>query len=278
MTPALTYKYLSSGKYVSYPNRPHRGVFLHHTADQAAPPDPIPSNTGSWGVLFPDRDEIIIQAKPDWATFSVLKTDIFRPTWLLACPNGRVSDANYSADHWEIEYAPQAPYFEQPSQRQIDNVIWYASHMHLPIYGAVPFLGHGQVQSDKWPSEPDGFPWNLYFGTMQPYVGRFYTQPEEHMNPASDADIKNNLEQLEQGINPATSIMQFVYAAYRAGDPPFGNWRGPALPPGEYAATSHDGRSVIRHRFTAGVVEFDPQTGGLGWCEVVARPDEIQVP
>lgn len=269
-TPASSYRY--------YANKPHLGLYLHHTAVSQSAPAPTPSSNGSWHRLFMPNGDVLLAVPPNAAAFCVLKTDIFVPLWQRRCPDHQVSDANYSADNWEIQYNPLLN--ESPTPAQYASITASLKE-HYALYGAVPVLGHGQVQSDKMPSEPTYFDWHgTGFGPYQQYVGRFFTAPEEHMNPATDQEIKDALETFGVGINPDTAIMQFVYAAFRAGDPPFGNWRGPAMlspdgTSGEYPATAPDGNPSVRHRFSAGIVEFNTVTGGIGWQELVKDHPEL---
>ncbi len=278
----ISQQYTPYGSWRDYgPNKPKRGIFLHHTAGSQSAPPPAPSPNGSWNRLFlPNGDRLDSVPTATGAAFCVLKTDIFRPNWLLTAPDWAVSDANYSSINYEIQYAPQAPYGETPTSQQLAS-IRQTLREDYACYGPLPVLGHGQVQSDKWPTEPHGFDYDaVNLGEFQPGQGRFLlpTPPESAaygMNPTPDAQIKGWLESFGQPINPDTAIMKFVYQAFRLGDPPTGNWRGPALPPGEYNATTLDGRSVVRHRFSAGTVEYDPSTGGLGWCELNLHPEIV---
>lgn len=282
MTPPIVYQPTPSNSYRYYGNKPHRGLYFHHTATPQSSPTPLPTSNGSWHKLIAPDGTIHVAVPDNAAAFCVLKTDIFIPQWQVRCPDRMVSDANYSSDNWEIQYAPQAPYYESPTSEQY-NTVSFLLREHYALYGATPVLGHGQVQSDKLATEPTYFDYRrVGLGAYVPYVGRFLLEPtsEEHMNPVDDQTIKDNLEQFGVGINPDTAIMQFVYRAYRAGDPPFGNWRGPALPgpngePGEYASAAPDGNPSVRHRFSGGIVEYNTVTGGIGWTEIVKDHPEL---
>jgi hypothetical protein len=177
-----------------------------------------------------------------------------------------------------------------PSDHQIAS-LKEALQEDYAKYGPGPVLGHGQVQSDKMATEPDGLPWSLVgLGTYQPGVGRFLIEEPQVQNPVTDAQIKGWLETYGVGVNMDTGIMQFVAASFRNGSPPCGNWRGPArwapdgnggelVGVGEYTVNIQmpDGRveQRIRHRFSAGICEFNPITGGLGWMELVNDPAQI---
>jgi uncharacterized protein YvpB len=85
----------------------------------------------------------------------------------------------------------------------------------------------------------------------------------------SDTDLKQYLEQLGQGVNMESAIVKRACLAYRRGET-----RGPAVGD-EYAATSPDGRAVVRQKFSAGIGEYDPATGEVNWVEVVAHPQAV---
>lgn len=264
-----------SSAYTRYPGRPVRGACLHHTATTALY---APQRGKSAHRVFMPDGTIYLQVPLEHAAHTILATDRMRPAWVVRCPDGLVSDANYCTLNYEIVYAPQEPYFQGPTAAQHESVRW-ALQQDYARFGALPIVGHGELQLDKWPSEPHAF---NYFaagvGPMQPGVGRFLIEEEQVTNPATDEEIKGWLETAGVGVNMDTALIKFAADAFRQGPPPFGNWRGPAIGPGEYAVQLPDGRTVARHRFTAGIAEYDPTTGGLGWVEVVANPDQIEPP
>ena len=85
-----------------------------------------------------------------------------------------------------------------------------------------------------------------------------------------DEQLARYLGQLGTPVNMETAIIRRACLAYRHGET-----RGPAIS-GEYPAQAPDGRAVVRQDFTAGIAEYDPQTGGVGWVELVARPDALR--
>jgi Peptidase_C39 like family len=86
----------------------------------------------------------------------------------------------------------------------------------------------------------------------------------------TDEQLASYLSQLGTPVNMETAIIRRACLAYRHGET-----RGPAVS-GEYPAQAPDGRQVIRQNFTAGIAEYDPQTGAVGWVELVARPDALR--
>ncbi|HEU5314797.1 MAG TPA: transglycosylase SLT domain-containing protein [Chloroflexota bacterium] len=97
------------------------------------------------------------------------------------------------------------------------------------------------------------------------------TDEEQEMSiiRISDADLKQYLEQLGHGVNMESAIVKRACLAYRRGET-----RGPAVGD-EYPATAPDGRAVIRQKFTAGIAEYDPATGDVGWVELVTHPEAV---
>lgn len=259
-----------------YPNRPINYIGLHHTADSIYDPLPQPTSNGSWHRLFAPDGTIYNAVPHDAAAFTILATDLWRPSYIVRCPDGAVSDANYCGLQYEIEYAPQAPYNETPTPAQLNSIAW-ALQTDTARYGPVPCLPHGLVQADKWDTEPHLLDYARLQLTWVPGFGYVYNPQEPPVqNPATDDTIKGWLETYGTGVNMDTGIMQFAAQAFRDGAPPHGNWRGPALPgpngePGEYSTP--DG--LVNHRFTAGIAYFNPQTGGIGWREIVLHPEEI---
>lgn len=272
MPPTVIQQQTPSSAYRRYPNRPVRGIGLHHSATTVLY-SPV-AGKSAHRVFMPDGT-IYLQAPLDAAAHTILKTDRWRPSWMLRCPDGKVSDPNYCMINYEIIYAPQEPHFQRPTPAQYASIKW-ALAQDYALFGANPIVGHGQLQSDKWATEPHDFDYaQADIGPMQPNIGRFYEQEPEVQNPATDAEIKGWLETYGTPVNMDTGIMQFAAASFRNGPPPTGEWRGPALPgpngePGEYATDTGN----VRHRFAQGIVEFNPTTGGMGWVEVVLKPND----
>jgi hypothetical protein len=88
----------------------------------------------------------------------------------------------------------------------------------------------------------------------------------------SDSELKAYLESRGQGVNMDTALIKLACLSYRRRET-----RGPAIGD-EFAAISPDGRAVVRQHFTGGTAEYDPETGQLGWVEVVLHPDALPSP
>lgn len=275
--------------YVRYANRPVTTIFLHHTAGQQNGAAPTPTINGSWHRRIDGSGNIINEVPLEHAASCVLMTDKWRPPSVVRCPDGKTSDANYCGIHYEIQYAPQAPYNESPNAAQYEAII-YALQLDYQRFGPLPIIGHGEVQSDKLPCEPCYFLYNAAgIGPVQPGIGRFFTYPTppideaDMANPADDETIKGWLESRGMPVNMDTGLMQVAAKAFRQGDPPHGNWRGPAMPapggtvndPGEYDWYDPDGVLHKRHRFSAGIAYYNTATGGSGWVETIAEHPEV---
>lgn len=281
--PRILDAYAPSSVYTQYPSRPVRGRVLHHTAAPQASATPQPRLGANWHRIFLPEGTVLNVVPLMHAAHHDALCDRWRPSWVQRVPYPYfVSDINYCSIGYEIQYAPQAPYNEVPTPEQY-AALRYVFALDDRQFGPLPTVGHGEVASDKLLCEPCNFDWTeAGFGPRDPQLGRFWaptpsqTTDEDMLNPTPTETIKGWLESAGQPVNMDTAIMKFAADAFQQGPPPHGNWRGPALPPGEYQATTRDGRTVVRHRFTAGVVEYDPATGGLGWVEVVAHPEEGQ--
>lgn len=287
--PTIVQQYAPPSSYRVYPNRPITYIGAHHAADPLGGNVPTPKAGSSWHRLF-RLDHVIYHTVPtNAAAHCILKNDLWpnHPS-ILRCPDGAVSNANYCGLQYEIEYNPADPNFEAPTQSQIEDFKWQVRQDYA-LFGVIPILPHGMLQSDKWPSEPHLFPWAEAGFVWHPNLGYIIETPPpnqdpDYMNPATDEHIKGWLETLKVGVNMSTGIMQFVAEAYRQGPPPHGHWRGPALhaplsspdnPQGEYEVHNEEGHLCKRHRFSAGIAEYNTVTGGLAWVQVVQYPGEI---
>lgn len=101
--------------------------------------------------------------------------------------------------------------------------------------------------------------------------------PNMPVNPATDELILEQLGQLGHQMNPNTAIFRRAAVAFRRGE-----WRGPATSdeysveievPAENGETVK--KTVTRQNFTAGIAEWDPETGEVNWVEVVLHPEAI---
>jgi hypothetical protein len=97
--------------YSVYPNRPVTGIVIHDS--ESAGPLRVDQSQGSWHWLIEhDEDSTLYcdvsEEHAAWGVFatghsaeSIAKTK-WRPPWLVRCPDGGVSDANYCAIHIEL--------------------------------------------------------------------------------------------------------------------------------------------------------------------------------
>ena len=243
-----------------FPNRPVRGITLHHTATPHGSL-PLSKRGASWQVKFGSDGTIYLEVPRERAAHTTGATDRWRPPWVVPCPGGAVSDCNYSSEGWEIVYAPQNG--EVPTDAQYASIRWLAEQRYAQ-YGPQPFIGHGEVDLSKWLTEPHGFDWQRAGFGQRGVQGRFWTpSQEEYPVNATDDEIKAYMEQFGFGANMATAIMQRAALAYRRDENP-----GPLMSD-EYPATSPEGDNVIRQNFSARVCQYNLATGGVGWVEVV---------
>lgn len=258
--------------YAAYPAnkpRPIRGVGLHHTATTLLA---SPHRGGSWHYQI-DRDNVatIYKAIPvEHAAHHIGQTDKWRPAWVTPDPTHQVSDINYCSIGIEIVCAPQAPYNQGITAAQ-HNALSYLLSLIYAKYGSLPIIGHGEVDSSRWPTEPHSLSYSLAdIGPSVDSLGRFYTPDAvvsdpsdpnneygDNVNPISDEDLKAYLESYGVPVNMDTAIIKRAALAYRRGET-----RGPAISP-EYQYGD-----FVRQRFTAATCEYDPSTGGIGWVEV----------
>lgn len=272
--------------YTVYANRPIRGIFGHHTGGTTLY---TPTRNGSAHKVFLPDGTIVIQVPVKHAAHGVLKTDLLYPSWLLRCPDARVSDANYCGIHYEIVYdptpAPGGP-GQVPTALQERSIKWQLEQDYRE-HGTLPFMPHGIVQSDKWRTEPHGLNYEACgLGRFVPNYGYLLTVPTpndpEYVIDISDEDLKAYFESYGVGVNMATGIMQLAALSYRRDET-----RGPAIAwvrhdgtwiSGEYNYQLQDGSDqiVIRQRFTAATAEYNPATGGKGWVELNINPEAVE--
>lgn len=271
MQPDITYRTLPSGLSVYYPGRIVRLGVLHHTGRSAY--DPVP-DVASWDRTFKKNGSITVwnDDLPERATFHTGNTLRWRPPAVAVCPDGRVSDANYSGIGYEIQYDPDAG--ETPTPEQYSSIRWQLGIDHAR-FGPIIWVGHGQVDSTKRFSEPTALHFAALGCRWVDGVGYLYeppTQEEELIDPISADDFKRYLEIYGVGANPATAIFNRAHLAYQRGER-----TGPLLGP-EYdhtypATEDQPERHSIRQDFTNATLEYDPASGGVARVEVnLERP------
>lgn len=272
MTPKVTQQAVPTTAYTIFSNRPIMGIVLHHSAGTGLYQ---PHAGGSAHRVFMPNGDIVLQVHPAYAAHHVLKTDKWRPFWVAKAPGNRVSDMNYCSLGYEIIYAPQEPHYQVPTLAQYASIQWAIEQDYL-TYGILPIVAHGEVQSDKWATEPHKFDYALAHLTSRSLGGRIWTPPvhiepeppeeEFPLNPTPE-ELYSYFSQLGIPCNMETAIMKRAVLSYKRDET-----RGPAISD-EYPAVSPDGRYTIRQRFTAGTLEYDPNTGGLGWVELNINPE-----
>lgn len=255
--------------FTRYNNRPIRGIVLHHTAGQTLP---TPARGASWHRCIAKDGTIYHVVDPAHAAHTIGNTNRWRPSWVAKCPPPHlVSDANYCTINYEIVYAPQEPHNETPTPAQYEALKQQLREDYLK-YGPLPIIGHGEVDDQKWPTEPHGLDFHLLDCVRTPH-GWFYSPPpivleEEPVEIISDVDLKAYFEQLGYGANMDTAIMKRASLAYRRGET-----RGPLISD-EYPYQPDPTKPpTLRQRFTAGTLEYDPATGGIGWVELNINPE-----
>lgn len=132
------------------PGRPVAGIVLHHTAGQS---DPFPLRGASWHYLVArDGQTVFRDVDEAHAAHHAGATDRWRPNWVQPSPVG-VSDINWCSCGIEITYAPQ--FGEVPSAAQ-HQVLKELLHHLYAAHGPLPVVLHGEIDLNKWPSEPHG--------------------------------------------------------------------------------------------------------------------------
>lgn len=146
--------------------RPIRGIVLHHSAGST----PVECHReGSWHWMV-DKDATVYRDVPeDLVAWGAGYTDRWRPSWVTHSPI-RVSDVNWCGLHLEIVYAPQLGEAVTDAQyAAVAELVAAIYGRHGPLYA----VGHGEIDSTKWPTEPHGFDWRRAgFGPLKPGHGR----------------------------------------------------------------------------------------------------------
>lgn len=164
------------GSYTLSPTpRPYLGIIPHHTA---GPTDPAPKWGASWHYLIQRNEDAegyagILAVVPETGlAHHAGSTDKWRPPWVQNAPGGIVSAANWSALGIEIVYAPQAPHNQIPTPAQHRSLKWLIGDLYRR-HGRLPVVGHGQIDSQKWPTEPHGLRWEEVGLTRKDANGRW---------------------------------------------------------------------------------------------------------
>lgn len=248
--------------------RPHLGVGFHHTATAFTP---FPRREGSWHFCITREADLLIDVPWQHIAHHIGQTDKWRPPWVVAGP-GTTSDINWCTWGCEVQYAPQEGQTPTVAQHVTAR---YLLEEWLPANTGVDpatlyAVGHGQVDSSKWPTEPHGWSWPTAGWRWTPagyrYVGVALPDPppdegEEEMPLPQPVLDPAHLVAVQAAIwgpeawDPAgadfgiqTAWRQALQAGYDMGAP-----TGPEQP--------LDDGSVFR-RFERGTLFWHPQNGG----------------
>jgi hypothetical protein len=162
------------------PNRPVNGVVLHHTAGSTTP---YPQRGASWHYVVGPDGTVFVDVPEDRAAHHCGATDRWRPPWVVRSQVA-VSDANYCTLGVEITYAPQ--WGQVPNAAQHQAVRELLADMYVRR-GRLPVVGHGELQLDKWVTEPHALNWTAAGCGERTVNGRYLivAAPEEPaMTPA----------------------------------------------------------------------------------------------
>jgi hypothetical protein len=171
--------------------RPRKGIVLHHTGVSF---DPTVRREGSWAWLV-GKNTLYRDVFEDDIAHHVAATDRWLPPWVEPSPYA-VSDVNWCTIGVEITYAPQNG--EVPNDFQYTTLRALLADI-FERYGVLPVVGHGQLQLDKWPTEPHGLDWaRLGFGPFEtnwgyPWLG---TPPEDDEEAMLTPDERDALQML----------------------------------------------------------------------------------
>lgn len=169
---------------------------IHHTAGPRDSMAPRPRAGASWHYLILGSGAIWSDVPEQYAAHHVAAANRWRPSWLLpAPPNAGVSDVNVWSCGIELHYAPQSPFNEVPTPAQTAALRELLADLERR-HGRLPVVGHGQLQLDRWPSEPHGLEWNdlgltrdaegTYWRTATPLPP---TPPQEEPMPTPEQQL-----------------------------------------------------------------------------------------
>lgn len=145
---------VASSAYTKWPNRPFRGVVLHHSAGTSLP---TPARGASWHYAVMPDGTLYGDVPEEHIAHHCGATDRWRPAWVPRAPNGAgVSDINYASIGIEIIYAPQLGQSPTDAQRASVNTLLDDLRERR---GLVWVVGHGECDLSKWPTEPHNLDW-----------------------------------------------------------------------------------------------------------------------
>lgn len=134
-----------------------RGVVLHHTGTKIVV---APRESGSWHYIV-DRDGTIYQdvheADVAWHT---ARTDRWRPAWVANTAGAFAGSAiNSCTIGIEIVCHPDFEDSRGYTREQLKALYGLFDDIKKEHGGALWYVGHGMVQADRRPKEPEGFDW-----------------------------------------------------------------------------------------------------------------------
>jgi N-acetyl-anhydromuramyl-L-alanine amidase AmpD len=133
-----------------------RGVVLHHTGTKIVVE---PRESGSWHYIV-DRDGTIYNDVPDedvaWHT---ARTDRWKPAWVANTAGAFYGSAiNSCTIGIELVCHPDFEDSRGYTQPQL-KALYGLFDQFKKDHGHLWYLGHGMVQADRRPKEPEGFDW-----------------------------------------------------------------------------------------------------------------------
>ncbi len=269
MTPLIRQQYVPYDARTYYPRRPITLIGLHHTAGSIHAGLPQPRRGASWHRLFAADGVIWEAVATGYAAHHIGATDRWRPPEVLRCPNGLVSGINYCSLGYEIQYDPSIG--ESPTDAQYESLRWQLAQ-DFDTYGMIPYVGHGECDLSRWPTEPHALDWERVGLRIHTAVGHLWAPPsleESYVVDISDADLVTYFGSLGYPVDITFALPRRAALAYRRDENP-----GPAVS-GEYQVTTPDGRVVVRQDFSNTIFEYDPATGGVSRVEVVLHPEAL---
>lgn len=167
------------------PQRRILGIVLHHTAVPLFGAVPVPKRGASWHYLLLDNGLVYADVSEEFAAHHVASTSRWHPAWLPTTLVSGVSIANAYTIGIEIQYAPQ--HGERPTTAQHDALAELLADLYAR-YGRLPIVGHGELQLDKWATEPHDLDWDRFCDPRVPGEGRYLREAAQEEPEMSDED------------------------------------------------------------------------------------------
>lgn len=182
---ALDYVQRNYTHYSRLSTRRINGIVLHHSAGST--PVTTFQSEGSWHWMV-GKDALYRDVPESFVAWHVGNTLRWRPGWVpLGAGQGKTSDINAVSVGIELVYAPQDG--EVPNDYQYATLRALLDDLYTR-YGLLPAVGHGEVDSTRWPTEPHALDWTRAgFGPRQT-DGRYWSAdiPEPPPEPAPEPE------------------------------------------------------------------------------------------